>query len=95
MKAEKIPAKQLSSLFKDAKTLLFLLLMLFCVFVFNRLIAHVLLLFCTFSKELYNLCFYFEVLFSCAAAGSRFPLSDSRSISLPIGSLAETTYLLS
>lgn len=63
MKAEKIPAKPLSSLFKDAKTLLFLLLMLFCVFVFNRLIAHVLLLFCTFSKELYNLCFYFEVFY--------------------------------
>lgn len=52
-----------SSLFKDAKKLLFLLLMLFCVFVFSRLIAHVLLLFCTFSKELYNLRFYFEVFY--------------------------------
>lgn len=52
-----------SSLFKDAKKLLFLLLMLFCVFVFSRLMAHVLLLFCTFSKELYNLRFYFEVFY--------------------------------
>lgn len=63
MKAEKVPAKQLFLLFKDAKKLLFLLLMLFCVFVFSRLIAHVLLLFCTFSKELYNLRFYFEVFY--------------------------------